>query len=463
MSSTLHSAGLSGGFVVGAIAQLVNELTARLRVPGAPIVGVPTGDVLELAAGTARDGADAVEQLLDRLTGRRELDPQRARLERPLLARATVQTAGGAAATHLVFDADAPGADWGAPGRAAAMVAVYVDGRYHSSVLVLGERGQGTYEVNLAGLPAGRHDVELRAATDATVPVARLGRVRTRAVAGDQALVDRYAPVLELRDVDPGTGTSVAGNDAPLLLVPAITRNGDGSRTIEYRVLFSNEDGGTPAPQLFAKYGRGVDVEPIYRVRVDASGRVLEARYQAALHQWRAFDGRLEGGRPVLRVSTANSMVSARTGGSRPAERWSDAAIALSYGDPSDYDVMRAHGWTWAVMSKELLREAKVAAPGSRRRASQVADPRRYVYLGPIGDAARAAIELRGGLELVLSDGRRVVARLVKGFASGASRQAAFELPADALVDAVRGVSLLGVRALVLDATFGMRELAHAA
>ncbi|MCW2926535.1 MAG: hypothetical protein JWM86_503 [Thermoleophilia bacterium] len=455
------SARFGGGVLIGALEQLINELTARLRIPLIPLLTVPTGDVLEPQGADQRAGADAVQRVIDRLTSRADVDPQRARATRPLLAATAIEVAAGGA-THLVFDAVAPGADWARAGQTCAFVAVYVDGRYHSTAVVLGERSEG-YEVNLAGLPAGRHDIELRAATDAAPVAARVSQLRTRVVEGEQALVDRLAPVIELRDVDRGAGNSVAANDAPLLLVPSITRNADATRTIEYRMLLSNEDGGTPAPELFAQYGRGVDVEPTYRVRVDAQGHVLEARYQSALHQWRDYDGVLEHGRPVLRVSTANSMVSARTGGSRPAERWSDAAIGLVAGDPSDYDVMRSHGWTWAVMSKELLREGKVAAAGAVRTKLQVADPRRYVFLGPISDAARAAIALRGGLEVVLADGRRVLARAVTGFASGVFRQTALELPADALADAVQGVALLGVQALVLTATFGARQLAHAA
>jgi hypothetical protein len=156
-------------------------------------------------------------------------------------------------------------------------------------------------------------------------------------------------------------------------------------------------------------------------------------------------------------------MVSARTGAMRKSERWSDAATAVVADATSEFDTMRANPWTWKVMSKELLREGRAAAEGAIRGERQVADPRRYIYLGPLDDAALAAIKLKGGLEVILADGRRVLAKIADGFAAGKFRQSALELPPDALADAVRGVALLGVRALVLDASFGMRELAHAA
>ena len=58
---------------------------------------------------------------------------------------------------------------------------------------------------------------------------------------------------------------------------------------------------------------------------------------------------------------------------------------------------------------------------------------------------------------------RRVLARLVRGFATGGHGQGALELPLGVLGDAVVGVSLLGLRATVLDAALRARELVHAA
>jgi hypothetical protein len=343
------------------------------------------------------------------------------------------------------------------------MVAVYVDGRYHSSVVVLGER-DAHYEVNLGSLPRGSHQVELRGCTDVAPVQARVGTVGVRTVTGDQALVDRLAPIIEQRDLDRGAGSSITHSDTLMVLVPAVTHNADGTRTIEYRGVFSNEDGGTPAPQLFSRYGRGVDAEPLYRVTVDRDGRVLSERYQATVHRWMDFDGERAGGRPVLRVSTSNNMVSARTQGSRSSDRFSDAPVAaLDDAASNDYAIMRANPWTWKVTSKELLREGKAAPDGATRGSGQIGDPRRYVYLGALDDAKRAAILAAGGLELVLADGRHVIAKVASGFAKGKFGQSALELPLGAVADAVRGVSLLGVQALVLDAAFGIRELAHAA
>jgi hypothetical protein len=304
--------------------------------------------------------------------------------------------------------------------------------------------------------------VELRAATDIAPVRASIEALRVRDIDGEQALIDRYAPILELRDDDPSTRASAASNDSPMLLVPAVTRHPDGSRTIEYRVVFSNEDGGTRLPDLYARYGRGVDAEPVLRVELAPDGRLVSERYQAALHRWLPFDGARDGTRAVLRVSTANNLVSARTS-TRTGERWADAPTAPVTQETGEYDVMRLHPWTWRVMAAELLREGKAAAADAVRGAAQIADPRRYVYLGSLSDAARAAISAAGGLELVLADGSRIMARIARGFATGTHAQSALELPVGAVVDAIRGVGMLGVRATVLDDLLTARELASAA
>lgn len=450
---------------IGAIQQSLNELLARVVLGVRALPPVPVGDVVDPRRGAARDAADGLELLLDELTGRTVHDPRLLRTTLPLLAAVDVEIddaqhrAGSTA--RVVVDARAPGASWGRAGRESAFVAVYVDGRYHSTIVVLAERSE-PYEVNLGALGPGRHRVELRADTT-SAPVAPVVRVASaRVVDGELALVDRHAPVLVLRDTDPGGRDSTSRSDAPLLLTPALTRHPDGSRTIEYRYVLSNEDGGTATPDLLARYGRTVDSEPLYRVTVDAAGRTVHEEYQAAVHRWTAFDGERVGSRPVLRVSTANNLVSARAG-ERGAHRWSDAATAIITPATSDHEVLRTHPWTWRVMALELLREGRVAAADAARGARQVGDPRSYVYLGPLSDAARAAIALAGGLTVVLADGRRVLARVAPGFAQGSFHQSALELPAGVTGDSVRGLELPhDVRGVVLDAHLRMREVAAA-
>jgi hypothetical protein len=458
----------ASGVLLGAAAQAVNVLTGRILLPIPILPSVPVGDVLETAGSAARTGADAVERIVDLVTGdaAHRVDENAARGRRPLLLQSTVQVVDEPGAiTTIAFDARVDGVDWQRAGAESERVAVYVDGRYHSTVTVLAER-PGSYVVNLAGVPAGARAVELRHAADtsrrgpAAATSLQVTAMQARRVEGETALVQRHAPIVELRDQDRGAGHSAAHSDTPLLLVPAVTRHADGSRTIAYRVAFSNEEGGTPSTRLLSRYGRTADLEPIYRVRVAADGRVLEASYQAALHQWRTFTGDRFGDRPLLRVATANSNFSVRVRGAGDgAERWSEAAIDAVAAETSDYEVMHAHPWTWTVMAKELLREGKSVAADAVRGRHQVGDPRRYLYVGPLSDAVRGAIQVAGGIHVRLADGSRTLVRVVPGFATGGQGQGALELPPGVLADAIRGVDLLGVRATVLDERLRAREL----
>ena len=458
----------TGGMLVGAISQVINSITDRIVLPVPILPAVPVGDVLETSGDAAHAGADAVERIVDAIRGTHRTDENAARTGRRLLAEGRLEVPARAdSATVIRFRAHpAAGTDWGARSRESARVAVYVDGRYHSTVTVFAER-TSEYAINLAGLPAGSHAIELRDATNAvhgTAGALRVEGMRADRIDGDAALVQRHAPIIELRDQDRGSAHSGAYTDAPLLLVPAVTRHADGSRTIAYRVAFSNEEGGTPTPKLLTTFGRTGDLEPIYTVRVAADGRVLEATYQSAMHRWKPFDGARVGERPVLRVATANNNFSTRVRDAGDgAERWSEVALDGIDGATSDFDVMQRHPWTWTVMAKELLREGKVAAADAVRGRHQVGDPRRYLYVGPITDAIRGAISLAGGIEVVLRDGRRVIARLVDGFARGSQGIGALELPPGVLGDSVLGVTLLGVRAVVLDERLESRELQRAA
>lgn len=460
----------ASSILAGAIAQAINSITDRVVLPISILPSAPVGEVLEPVGDAARAGADAVERIVDRLTGdgAGRVDEVAARTSRVLLAsgQIVVSTRADAVAT-VRFTAQARNADWGRAGHESARVAVYVDGAYHSTVTVLAER-TGEYAVNLAGVAPGTRTVELRDASDTTRAgvgaVVTVGPLRAVEITGDAALVQRHAPIVQLRDQDRGQAHSTSHSDSPLLLVPAVTRHADGSRTIAYRIAFSNEESGTPVPKLLATYGRTGDLEPIYRVRVAADGKVLESSYQAALHQWKSFDGQRAGDRPVIRVATANNNFSARVRAAGDgAERWSEVAIDDVGAATSDFDVMRAHPWTWAVMAKEVLREGKVAATGAARGAHQIGDPRRYLYVGPVSDAVRGAIELVGGIMVELRDGRRVLAKLARGFAGGRYAEGALELPDGVTGDAVRGVSLLGVRAAVLGADLAIRDLPQAA
>jgi len=395
----------------GALHELVNVITSSVALPIGKLPDAPPGEIFEPVGSDARAGADLVDTIIRTLTvASAPLDPQLARASRPLLATVaaeipvpapTAVTAGattapgtgpGTVTTHLHFTATATGNDWGATDRESALVAVYVDGHYQSTVIVMEERSGG-YTVNLGILPPGSHAIELRSANDVAgskAAPAQVSDVSLQTVTGAQAEIDAHAPIIELRGPKIAHGSQPAtssSTDAPLVLVPVVTQLADGTRTIGYHVAFTNEDGGTLVPDLFARYGRGTDYECVYTVHLSVDGRVLDDQYQAPIHKWLPFDGVRENGRPVLRVSTANNMVSARVSPGS-AERWSDAAIGPVAATVSDTQVMTANPWIWAVMGKELLREGKAVTtgePGKRQRVGTGGD----AEARDLGQAAR--------------------------------------------------------------------------
>ena len=141
---------------------------------------------------------------------------------------------------------------------------------------------------------------------------------------------------------------------------------GNGTRWLKYSVIFSNEDGGTPAAALMARWGRTTDIELAYEVEL-RDGRVVQGRYQGPDHRV-IPKARLEVRPPLLLVSTLNNMF---------LDRGHPAAVVRLVPEVVQLDrrtresVMDDHPWIYRVMARELASE----------RPEWVADPRDYVYV----------------------------------------------------------------------------------
>ena len=82
--------------------------------------------------------------------------------------------------------------------------------------------------------------------------------------------------------------------DVPLLMWYETELTARGTR-YRYSVVFSNEDGGTPADRLMATWGRTTDIEYVYSVEVDASDAILSEDMQGPKHEILPFKGKREG------------------------------------------------------------------------------------------------------------------------------------------------------------------------
>ena len=336
-----------------------------------------------------------------------------------------------------------PGCSWASATRTAAVLALDVDGRYSQHLPLTRGEGPAEYPVSLGRLAAGRHRLRIRrdgAWTPREVREATISDVRIAATPEDAAdfRALAFAPVLHPRPNELGRFT-----DVPLVMWYETDRTPRGTR-IRYSVIFSNEDGGTPADRLLATWGRLTDIEYVLGIEFDREGRVLDATYQAPDHKILPYRGIVPGRHPVLWVVTDNNMVSDH-GVTRPV--WAPVPVPFDLAATSREAVMDASPWTYQVSSQEAQREGRVEEsppPGSHR----IVDPRRYVYVEACAETRDAALTFGvavdgpSGLRWSESDGGHkeyLIVRQASEFPNGCFRGAA-ALPADAVSAPLRAL-----------------------
>ncbi|MFV2171884.1 hypothetical protein ACFHW2_05390 [Actinomadura sp. LOL_016] len=313
-------------------------------------------------------------------------------LERDGGARTIAFTADRAGEAVIGFTASAAGVSWGRTGAESAVVAVSVDGR-HVTDLVVPSSDPAPRSLGLGHVGAGGHTVALRFAegsADAAESVA-LARPHVRVPEAGQVAL-RHAPVIVGRTGWPfGDPYQNATTDAPLVAWhetrPAPTA---GHRILEYALVWSNEDGGTDTPGLLARWGRTSDIEWTYRVEVDAAGDRVPgtAVYHGPLHVTLNFAGRYEQDHPVLQTCTRNNNLCDVITPNPPLRFLPDASRTLPTGRAREA-VMEREPWTYRVMARELVREGKVEEP-SDPATPETGDPRAYLFVEfamEIGDA----------------------------------------------------------------------------
>jgi hypothetical protein len=279
---------------------------------------------------------------------------------------------------------------WDVAGREAVTLAISLDDRYVAH-LPLVRPQTAEYRVLVGRVPPGRHtirvqpDPELTASALRTKTAASVERIQIVPIGPGHAehTATSLAPFLYARPNTIGRFT-----DVPVFMWYEREPTARGTR-YRYSVIFTNEDGGTPADRLMATWGRTTDIEYVYSVEVDQSGTIVADDLQGPDHKILAFGGTREDRHPLLWVSTDNNMVLDR-GTTRV--RYALAPVAFALEGVSREAVMDANPWLYAVAAQELTREGKIAdaAPPGR---GMIPDPRRFVYIeacGELGDAALA-------------------------------------------------------------------------
>ena len=332
----------------------------------------------------------------------------------PLLGSGQVQGS-DADPTILTLDvAAAEGVSWSnRDGTRAGIVSVYVDGEYVADATVFAENPDGSVQVNLGVLGEGAHAIELRDSTAVGTGAAGPGVVAgegelisahnldtgpvdpadyatpdayERALqARYEALAAKYAPNLALADEGQAT------NNTPLMTTAQVVHHDDGTTTIAYRILYSNEDGGDgeDAGLLANRWGRTTDDERIYEVTLDADGNAIDFSGKNGTEGAKLPDddyglalmeqARGSGGLPALAIDNAHNNVvwDAPDPADRRNRGYSGVPVMVDAGPDTGRDtsnepgpptnqVMADHPWTWAVANAEMAREGKDVQPHQR-------------------------------------------------------------------------------------------------
>ncbi|MBM3271056.1 MAG: hypothetical protein FJZ01_25765, partial [Candidatus Sericytochromatia bacterium] len=322
----------------------------------------------------------------------------------------------------LALRARGIGTDWAAAGRESAVVSVYLDGAHNHDLILLRGETMAEYRTLLGPIDRGEHRIEVRFRPDLS-PAGALGAEVAAAAPEIKGSADpEYgaiagAPIVYARP-------DAAFSDSPLFLTYERLATG-----YKYTMYVSNEDGGTPAADLMAVWGRACDIDWVYRQGGNGKGYI-----QAFLHRQVAYRGAFEGQHPILRVSTKNNMVS-----DQGASRFKLRLPVVAAPAGSREQALDQHPWVYRLTAAELAREGKIRAAGereglwSRLRGQQIGDMRRYVTIEfdhPGGDRIGFRARLAGSPAWFVSTGGRFY-RAIKR--SGAVRTS-IELPPGASV-----------------------------
>jgi hypothetical protein len=282
----------------------------------------------------------------------------------------------------------APGADWAVAGREGALAEISLDGQVLCHAMVPSP-GRWTYAVFLGAVPPGEHKLKVARHASWSAAGAALdilsAEFETIRPSDPRYLALAHAPVLHARADTVGKFT-----DVPLLVYS--TRSSQfGLIVLEYTVVFTNEDGGTSTRDLMARWGRTFDIEYVYRVWLDKSGRAARTLIQTKEHADVPYDGRYDGLHPVLEPVTYNNMVAPAAPDAAPVRyRLAPVEADLSHG--SRELVLDQNPSFYEVAAREMAREGKIRPPLTFD-GEKIADPRNYLVIELKADSRYAALQ----------------------------------------------------------------------
>ena len=273
--------------------------------------------------------------------------------------------------------------NWAIQGSESALLTIFVDGNtveQNQDVVLFNGAQLSVYKLLLGRVDSGTHTMEFLFDGDKSSPGADMIHLEKCSIIpttlmGEEYDVFRFTPILYGRDL---AGSNESNHtDAPLLLYHEVFKEDDSSKLIEYTVIFSNEDGGTNSFNLMSRWGRTTDIEWLYRVKLDASGNILEDYYQGSGHVTTRFQGQRINDHPILKTVTFNNLFSDE--GISDFKFFSSAEL-IKKADHSREILMDENPWTYKIMAEEMIRENKYEDPANPATIT-VSDARNYLYL----------------------------------------------------------------------------------
>ncbi|MFV0387252.1 MAG: hypothetical protein ACK5NT_00735 [Pyrinomonadaceae bacterium] len=319
------------------------------------------------------------------------LEPQRDEFGNAIaVKRFTVSPTKTDAEHVLALSAFAKGTSWKKPNAEAAVLTVFIDGKYNQDIVLYNGDRIFDYKMLLGRVASGSHLVEIISNPKRSAPTNAKATIRSLnieplVVAELDLVATSNAPFLSLR-----RDTIDKFSDIPLLTYYEVFTIDEKHRTIRYTTIFTNEDGGTHSEALMARWGRMTDIEWVMELETDGD-KVRNVRFQGANHKSTEFHGeRIFGAHPAIYDSTTNNNF-ADVGCSQL--RTAQVPILVDLTGKSREKAMDENAFTYRIMAYEAIREGRI---NSRKMdTNTIADPRDYIYAEIYAEPENAAISLK--------------------------------------------------------------------
>ncbi|WP_067838937.1 hypothetical protein [Amphibacillus sediminis] len=193
---------------------------------------------------------------------------------------------------------------WSEEGNEAAMMRIYMNESHQQDIILFYGQESFSYERYLGEWQAGCHQLHVEPFTKQYTILIEAIELEKLTPTNSELLALQHAPILH--------GRTIYGEydnlytDTPLEMLYRID-NWEKGKVIEYHMVFSHEDEGTPAMMLMAKWGRLLDIEYMIRVYLNEDETIDHAIYQGAHHIDTKYEkGFIDEKRPVMQTATGN-------------------------------------------------------------------------------------------------------------------------------------------------------------